>query len=147
MILTASDVSSVSSSLTRWEWAEYIAEAFVVLGCLGELVADVGKKRLGESRSERLERWSTIVLIVALVVSLTALVRTNELSGFVIGSLGDRADRADGKAQTALTDSATASRMAAQAKSTAGAAKTEADDSKATADQVFSVADNAEGCV
>jgi hypothetical protein len=127
MILTASDVSSISTILARWEWAEYIAEGFVVLGCLGELVADIGEKWL-ERRSKHLERWSTLVLILALIVSLTALVRTNELSGFVIGSLGDKADKADAKAQTALGDSANASTEAAHAKSTA-----EGVDSKATA--------------
>jgi hypothetical protein len=130
--------SSVSTSLTRWEWTEYIAEAFVVLGCLGELVAEVGEKWLGERRSRRLERWSTVVLILALMVSLKALVRTNELSGFVIGSLGDKADRADAKAQTALTDSATASGEAAQSKSTAEGAKTEADSADKELDTVQS---------
>src|ERR1019366_7530612 len=117
MILTVSDVSSLSTMLNHWEWAEYIAEAFVVLGCLGELVADLGERWLGERRGKRLERWSTIVLILALVVSLTALVRTNELSGFVIGSLGDKANQADAKAQTALGDSANASAEAEHAKS------------------------------
>jgi hypothetical protein len=127
MILTASDVSSLSTMLSRWEWAEYIAEGFVVLGCLGELVANLGEKWLGERRSKRLERWSTIVLILALMVSLTALVRTNELSGFVIGSLGDRADKADEKARAALEDSANASTEAGEAKSKAEGAKTAAD--------------------
>jgi hypothetical protein len=130
--------SSVSTSLTRWEWTEYIAEAFVVLGCLGELVAEVGEKWLGERRSKRLERWSTVVLILALMVSLKALVRTNELSGFVIGSLGDKADRADAKAQTALADSATASGEAAQSKLTAEGAKIEADSTDKELDTVQS---------
>jgi hypothetical protein len=42
MIFTATDVSSLSQSLYRWEWAEYISEAFVILACAGELVADLG---------------------------------------------------------------------------------------------------------
>lgn len=113
--------------LGRWEWAEYIAEGLVVLGCLGELVADLGEKWLGERRSKRLERWSTIVLILALTVSLTALVRTNELSGFVIGSLGDKAEEADRKAKSAIEDADEAQTLAQQASDTAGSAKTTAD--------------------
>ena len=114
--------------LGRWEWAEYIAEGFVVLGCLGELVADTGEKWLGERRSKHLERWSTVVLILALLVSLTALWRTNELTGYVIGSLGDKADRADSKARDA-------SDVAGRAKDKAGEAKTKADAVGVEADQ------------
>lgn len=127
MILTTIDVSSLSRSLTRWEWTEYISEGLVVLACLGELVSDVGQKWLGEHHKTHLERWSTVVLIVALAVSLTALVRTNELSGFVIGSLGDRAEEADRKAKTAIDDARQAQTLAQYASDTAGPAKTSAD--------------------
>jgi hypothetical protein len=40
MIFTSSDLASL---LHRWELAEYISEAFVILACAGELVADFGK--------------------------------------------------------------------------------------------------------
>ena len=128
MILTALDVLPLPVLLHRWEWTEYIAEIFVVLGCAGELLADVGERWLGKNGSRHLERCSTIILILALMLSLKALVRTNELSGFVIGSLGDKADEADAKAQAALGDAGTASIEAAAAKSTADGL-----DSKATA--------------
>ncbi len=94
MILAPSDVSSLSQSLHHWEIAEYVSEGFVILACGGEMVADVGEKWLGEKRKKRLERRSTILLVAALSVSLTCLVRTNELSGSVIGSLGDKAEEA-----------------------------------------------------
>lgn len=113
--------------LGRWERVEYIAEGFGVLCCLGELVADVGEKWLGKTRSKHLERWSTIVLILALMVSLIALVRTNELSGFVIGSLGDKAEEADRKAKNAIEDADKAQTLARQASDMAGSAKTTAD--------------------
>ena len=83
MILTASDVSS----LAGWERAEYISEAFVIVACAGELVADLGRKCLTRAHRDRVERLSTILLVAALSASLICLVRTNELSGNVIGSL------------------------------------------------------------
>ena len=85
MIFVASDVSS----LTGWEWGEYIAEGFVIVACAGELVADLERKRLTSAHRDRVERLSTILLVAALSASLICLVRTNELSGNVIGSLGN----------------------------------------------------------
>lgn len=41
MILTAPDVDSLSRSLSHWEWGEYISEAFVIIACAGELIADL----------------------------------------------------------------------------------------------------------
>src|ERR1035441_9159508 len=99
MIFTAS-VSSLSQSLHRWELAEYISEGFVILACAGELVADLGVSWLTEGHKKHLQRRSTILLVAALSVSLICLVRTNELSGSVIGSLGDEAEDADRKAKT-----------------------------------------------
>lgn len=115
MIFTASDVSSVSHSLHCWEWAEYISEGFVILACAGELVADLGETWLGEKRKKHLERRSTILLVAALSVSLICLVRTNELSGNVIGSLGNKAEEADRKAKKAIEDSTTALTKSGQA--------------------------------
>jgi hypothetical protein len=111
MILTASDVSS----LAGWERAEYISEAFVIVACAGELVADLGRKCLTRAHRDRVERLSTILLVAALSASLICLVRTNELSGNVIGSLGDKAENADKKAENALTDSGTANTVASDA--------------------------------
>jgi hypothetical protein len=70
----------------------------------GELIADLGENWLGEKRKKHLERWSTALLVLALSVSLISLVLTNELSGNVIGSLGDRAEDSDRKVRTAIAD-------------------------------------------
>lgn len=126
MILTASDVESLSRSLSRWEWGEYISEAFVIIACAGELVADLEASWLTEERKKHLQRRSTILLVAALSVSLICLVRTNERSGSVIGSLGDKAEDADKKAAKALTDSGTAQRKADEASTVAGDALTKA---------------------
>jgi hypothetical protein len=123
MILTASDIESLSRSLSRWEWGEYISEAFVIIACAGELIADLEVSWLTEERKKRLQRPSTILLVAALSVSLICLFRTNELSGSVIGSLGDKAEEADRKAKEAITDSSTALSQAKDALTKAGKAE------------------------
>jgi hypothetical protein len=105
MIFTASDVSSLSQSLHRWEIAEYIFEGLVIIACAGELVADLGRKCLTRVRRNRVERLSTILLVAALSMELICLVKTNELSGRLIGSLSDKATEADAKATSAIEKS------------------------------------------
>lgn len=122
MLLIVSDVESLSRSLSRWEWGEYISEAFVIIACAGELIADFEVSWLTEERKKHLQRRSTILLVAALSVSLICLVRTNELSGSVIGSLGDSAKEADRKAKIAITDSSTALAQAKDALTKAGKA-------------------------
>jgi hypothetical protein len=106
MILTASDVSSLSQSLHRWEIAEYIFEGLVIIACAGELVADLGRKCL--KKAHRIQRLSTILLVAALSMELICLVKTNDLSGRVIGSLSDKAEKADAEAQSAIDKSSLA---------------------------------------
>jgi hypothetical protein len=111
MILTSSD----ASLLHRWEVAEYISEGFVILACAGELIADLATC-VPRRQRKRIERWSTILLVAALAASLKCLIRTNELSGSVIGSLGAKAGEADNKANKAIRDSGTALSKAGEAK-------------------------------
>jgi hypothetical protein len=86
------------------------------------LLADSELSWLTEERKKRLQRRSTILLVAALSVSLICLFRTNELSGSVIGSLGDKAEEADRKAREAITDSSTALSQATDALTKAGKA-------------------------
>lgn len=127
MTFTAPDVSSLAQSLHRWEIAEYIAEGFVILACAGELVADFGENWLGEKCEKRVERISTMLLVAALSVALICLVRTNEKSGSVIGSLGEKASDAGNKAQSAIDKSSLAENRAIAADTTAGNAQKNAD--------------------
>ncbi len=128
MILTAADIESLSRSLSRWEWGEYISEAFVIIGCAGELVADLEVSWLTEERKKHLQRRSTILLVAALSVSLICLVRTNELSGSVIGSLGDKAGAAETKAQSAIDKSSLAEHKADVANTNSSTALSQATD-------------------
>ncbi|MFZ0310062.1 MAG: hypothetical protein WAL89_17945 [Candidatus Sulfotelmatobacter sp.] len=104
MILTASDVSSLAASLERWEYAEYGACALVAIGCTGEYIAEFTKWWTGgiQEKKDRLAKRSTLLLISALALELMCLVKTNSISGTLIGSLSDKAGTADAKAQSAL---------------------------------------------
>lgn len=122
-MFTPSDVSSLAESLSRWERGEYISEAFVIIACAGELVADLGRKCLTRAHRNRLERISTILLVAALSASLICLVRANELSGRLIGSLRDKAVEAAMEAGKALSDSTATLTQSGQAKDKADAAE------------------------
>jgi len=119
MVFASSDVASL---LHRWEFSEYVSEGFVIVGCAGELVADFFT-RLPENIRKQIGTWSTIVLILALTIGLKCLIRTNELSGSVIGSLGDKAAEADRKAEKAISDSSAAFSQATDALTRAGKAE------------------------
>jgi hypothetical protein len=123
MIFTAAGASSLADSLSRWEWGEYVSEAFVIIACAGELVADLGRECVTRAHRDRILRLSTILLVAALSASLICLVRTNELSGNVIGSLGEKANLADTKAKMAIADSSTALSQAKDALTEAGKAE------------------------
>src|ERR1700677_1229167 len=135
-MITASDASSLSQSLHRWEIAEYIFEGLVIIACAGELVADFGRKCLKRAQRDRIQRLSTILLVAALSMELICLVKTNDLSGRVIGSLSDKATEADAKANSAIDKSSRAEAKADVAATTASSADTVASDAKQTADEV-----------
>ncbi|MGB7231911.1 MAG: hypothetical protein WBD19_09570 [Candidatus Acidiferrum sp.] len=125
MILTPSNVASLSTSLSRWEIAEYVFAGLVTLACAGEYIADFTTLITGgcEERRKRLAKISTLLLIVSLSLELICLAKTNSLSGMLIGSLSERAEEADEKARRAITDSSTALSQAKDALDKAGAAQ------------------------
>jgi multidrug efflux pump subunit AcrA (membrane-fusion protein) len=101
----------------------------VALACAGEYVANFTSWFTGgvESRKVWLEKTSTLVLIVELVLELICLVRTNRISGLVIGSLDERASDASTKSQAALENAGLADSKATLAERKADAATKEAD--------------------
>jgi hypothetical protein len=145
MTLTPSDVTSLSSSLSRWEYAEYFSAVLVAIGCAGEYVADFTDlltKGVKENK-ELLARVSTLLLIAALAFELICLVRTNILSGALIGSLDTLAEDAAVKAGKALDDSAAAIKQSGQATLEAGDAEDSASDAAGASARAKSSADAA----
>lgn len=123
--LTASEVSSLADTLTKWEYAEYFFAALVTIACFGEYVAAFkdwftwGK----EKRKKLLEQYSTLLLVGALALELVCLVRTNQLSGKLIGSLSERSEEAVQRSRRALWDSNTAITQSNQATAEARSAR------------------------
>lgn len=145
MTFTASDVSSLAKSLSRWEIAEYIFAGLVTVACAGEYVADFKDRFTGgdKAKKERLAKASTLLLIGALALELTCLVKTNSLSGQLIGSLDEKAGEADTKANTALGTSATALTQSGVAKASAEGAAEAAARANESAKQANGLAINA----
>jgi hypothetical protein len=103
MLITNPGVPAIDALLSWWESAEYMAEAFVILGCVGEFMAEFTEILKPEWR-HRFSKISLLVLIAALAIELGALVRTNHLAGQEIALLnGVAADARTRAANAELT--------------------------------------------
>src|SRR5579871_1350061 len=107
MIVSPSEVISAARWSSFWEFCEYASEALVCFGCVGEYVAEYTKWRTEDAR-HALGRFSLVVLILGLGTGLLSLIKTNALSGVIIGSLGEQAEQAGKKAQQASDTSSAA---------------------------------------
>lgn len=135
MTLTPSDVASLTASLSRWELGEYVCAGLVTIACVGEYTATFKNWFTGgvKEQKERLEKLSTLLLIVGLAIELVCLVRTNQISGKVIGSLNYLAEEASAKSQKALTDADVAIGKARIAVEESGNAKVQSSAAKESA--------------
>lgn len=121
MILTVSEILSAPGSLSFWEAVEYVSEAVVGLGCVGEYIAEYTKWRTEDER-HILGRRSLIFLIIGIGVGLLSLIQTNALSGKEIGSLGEQAEEASKKAKLAIDSADAAIAKSGQAVAASGGA-------------------------
>jgi len=100
MTLALSELEAASRWASLWEIGEYLGEAIVLLGCIGEFVAEYTKIRTDAWR-HTLGRRSLIFLILGLGLGLLSLIKTNALSGIVITSLGNQIEDAGKKTERA----------------------------------------------
>ncbi len=112
MALTASDLAALRSSLKSWEIFEYSAAGIVLLGVIGEYVAEFTGWAADRGIEKKLSKISTLVLIVGIAGEGIGLFRTSQLSGELIASLEEqsnrafeRAVRAEGNAESARATS------------------------------------------
>ncbi len=80
---TGESISSLDAIPTRWEYGEYASAAIVIVGVVGEFLADfsnVWSVRDVPERWDKLGKLSTLVLIAGLAAELVCLVNTNVLS-------------------------------------------------------------------
>jgi hypothetical protein len=124
MALTPSEVASLARSLSLWEIAEYISAGLVTLACVGEYIADFKPWFTGgdKDKKEQLSKRSTLLLIASLSFELVCLVRTNQISGRVLGSLDDKADAASRKSEQAIINADSAITKAGDAQKSANEA-------------------------
>lgn len=145
MTLTPADVASLTSALSYWETAEYVFGGLVAVGCLGEYVAEFTNWFTGgiKERKDRLSKRSTLLLIASLALELICLVRTNQISGMVIGSLNDKAEEASKKSAQAVIDADAAIGKAKSAADESDSAKTESGKAKDVAGKAEALASGA----
>jgi len=91
----------LSASLSFWEGVEYAGTAFVILGVVGEYLAEFWNWPKLEATRKRFERSSAAVLIIGLAVELLGLVRTSQLNGQLIATLNQQAQQATREAAIA----------------------------------------------
>jgi hypothetical protein len=139
MILTPSEVASIAAWSTFWEVCEYIAEAVVFLGCVGEFIAEYTNVQTEHWR-HALGRRSLIILTLGIGAGLFSLIKTNALAGQVIGSLGEQAGQAGKKAQLATDVSNTAILRSGQAAVVSGDAASKASKAEGSASNALALA-------
>jgi hypothetical protein len=94
MALIASFLSDARLSLPFWEAVESIATGFVILGAIGEYLAEFRRFPNEQHKREQFAKLSALVLIAGLAVELVGLVRTSQLSGQIIAELNREAEAA-----------------------------------------------------
>ncbi|MGA9587882.1 MAG: hypothetical protein WBQ95_21305 [Terracidiphilus sp.] len=101
MILPASEVESLKSTLNCWEWVGYISTGVVFLGCIGEFVAEFTRCVKSKRSKHKLSRLSLIVLIAGIAGELLSEVRVSQLSGELIANVEHEAEDAHKEAAQA----------------------------------------------
>jgi hypothetical protein len=134
---------STSSQLWLWEHAEYVFGALVAIACIGEYLAEFDKHQWVAARKDGIAKRSTLLLIAALAFELICLIRTNQLSVIVIGSLGQKAEEASSKGEGAIRDASSALSLGKDALAKAGAAQQALSKAENEANQAQTASSNA----
>ena len=82
------EISSLMDSLSRWEIAGYCSTAAVVLGCAGESIHELTSWFRGVTwwrlHGGKISAW---LLIAALAIEVPIQLKTNQISGHIIGRM------------------------------------------------------------
>ncbi len=123
--------SVLSSSLLFWEIAGYVCTFVVILGCIGEYIAEFTGIPKSDERKHRISKLSLIILTMGIAGELLTAIRSSQISGEVISDL-----------QTSVRDAKQSATVAAdaakRANTAAGEAKTKADAVGVEADKLDS---------
>jgi len=130
--------------MSHWELGEYISCGLVAIACAGEFAADFTNWFTGgiKEKKDKLAKFSTLVLIASLAFELICLVKTNQISGKLIGSLDEKAEAASKKSERAITDADSAIDRARSAKDESATAKAAASKAESLAHDARQEADS-----
>lgn len=123
----ASIWSVLSSSLLFWEIAGYVCTFVVILGCVGEYIAEFTSIPRGRKCKHKLSRLSLIILTVGIAGELLTAIRSSQISGEVIADLQTSIRTAKQSAKDAADAAERTNTAASWAKIKADAVGVEAD--------------------
>lgn len=101
MVLSNSEVEALKSSLEFWFVVEYVSTVIVLLGVVGEYVAEFTAFAKRRRLTRPLGKFSTLVLIVGLAGELIGLGRTSAISDQLTAFLETRITEAERQAAEA----------------------------------------------
>ena len=84
------DMASLESALSFWETWGYVALAFVLVGVIGEAIAEFTNLIHDESTSKKFEKASALILIVGLAAELITQPSANIAGGRLIAFLNSQ---------------------------------------------------------
>jgi hypothetical protein len=99
---------SIWSSLALWEWLGYASTIVVILGCIGEYIADFTRIPGDEEGRHQWSKLSLIILTLGIAGELLTAMRVSSISGAVITDLEKSVATARDSAALAKTSAATA---------------------------------------
>lgn len=83
--LSSDQLAALEGTLRCWETAETVGAVAVLIGVIGEYLAEFQKRLLRTpERIDRVGKYATLLLIAGLAVELVALVRTRSLSERIV---------------------------------------------------------------
>jgi len=91
----------LSSCLLFWEVAGYVCTGIVILGCVGEYVAEFTSIPRSKRERHRIARLSLIILTAGIAGELLTAIRSSQISGKVIADLQTTVREAKGSASDA----------------------------------------------
>jgi hypothetical protein len=83
----AEEVNALTSSLSVWEYAAYVSILAVAIGVLGEVIHDFTGWFKTTWWKEKGDKYSAILLVVALFAELIIQAKENSISGRIIAIL------------------------------------------------------------
>ena len=90
----------LATPLNRWELAEDIGAAIVILGVFGEFLAEfhIFQRAEDEKKRRTVTKWSTLILLGGLALELLGLVRTSQLYRLEVAQANENAALANQRA-------------------------------------------------